>query len=549
MRGHSCGALAAVAALGLAPAANAGEPWVDEDPWQPRTRHEFGEYGLMLGAEYRANWLYVNPIDLNGTRDRRASFIEHRLRLDSSVDYDERVKLVLSIDALDGTLWGDNGTFGGSPSPNSGIRVSASNPNNARAVVGFRGGDELDPDSYGYVLAPNDPVSFRRVYGEVSTPIGLLRIGRQQATDGMNLLVADGDGRKNRFGYANRGDSVDRILFATKPLEGFKPSEERDVSQDRGLFYAIFYDRVADGEIRTFGDDLNGIGNVLRWLDPQPELHRDFEAQLIHVYRWEREFDTDIHGFGARGTARIDRLSAGFEVIHILGATREVSTALARINPGDPIRRQDVRQWGARGVARWDEPIWTAYLEVDFATGDRNPNPADDLTQMAWAEDNNVGLLMFERILAFESARSAGSGVALLRRLEAPTFPADRIDTEGSFTSALAVFPQFDLHPEPELLLRAGVLVAWSPAGLVDPITTLQNRDGVEVEDDLVNFNGGKPGNFYGVELDGRFQWRYRDHFIFDLEGAILFPGDAFHDENEQAARSVLVQGRTTFAF
>ena len=40
-----------------------------------------------------------------------------------------------------------------------------------------------------------------------------------------------------------------------------------------------------------------------------------------------------------------------------------------------------------------------------------------------------------------------------------------------------------------------------------------------------------------------------REHFLFDLEGAVLFPGDAFYDENEQAVRSVLIQGRTTFVF
>ena len=112
-----------------------------------------------------------------------------------------------------------------------------------------------------------------------------------------------------------------------------------------------------------------------------------------------------------------------------------------------------------------------------------------------------------------------------------------------------ALFPQFDYRPHKNVLLRGGVLMAWSPSGTVDPTASLNRRDGTEIEDDLVNFNGGKPGNFYGTELDGRFRWTYLDHFLFDLEGAILFPGDAFNDENGQAARSVLIQGRTTFVF
>jgi hypothetical protein len=151
--------------------------------------------------------------------------------------------------------------------------------------------------------------------------------------------------------------------------------------------------------------------------------------------------------------------------------------------------------------------------------------------------------------LHFESARSAAAGVVLLRRIGADTFPAERVDTEGSFTNALAVFPQFDFRPHKNVLLRGGVLMAWSPAGTVDPTTSLNRRDGRNIEDDLVNFNGGRPGHFYGTELDGRFQWKYLDHFLFDLEGAVLFPGDAFEDENGQAVRSVLIQGRSTFVF
>ncbi|MBK8999312.1 MAG: alginate export family protein [Myxococcales bacterium] len=524
------------------------EPWADDDGIAGPTRHEFGDYGLQVGAEYRANWLYVNPVDLNGVKHRRASWVEHRLRLDATVDYDEKVRLVMSFDGLDGTLWGDNGTFGQSPSPNSGTRVAATNPNNAKPGVGYVGGDELDPDSYGYVLVPSDSFKLRRAYGEVVTPVGLLRIGRQPTTEGMSILVADGDGRTNRFGYANAGDTTDRVLFVTKPLEGFKDESERDTSRDRGLFTGAFYDRGASKDIRLFGDDLHGAGMVVRWLDPDPIRRTHLEFQGTYAHRWERFYDTNVNIVNLKAVGRLDRLTAGLEGVGIFGRTREVSEALSLIN-NDPIVRQKVEQFGARAVLRWDEPTWTAYLEGDLATGDRNPNPGTALTQLVFAEDNNVGLLMFERILHFESARSSAAGVVLLERIGADTFPAERVDTEGSFTNAVAVFPQFDLRPHKNVLLRSGLLLAWAPSGTVDPTESLKARDGASIQDDLVNFNGGKPGNFYGAELDGRFQWKYLDHFLFDLEGAILFPGDAFHDENGQAVRSVLIQGRTTFVF
>ena len=118
-----------------------------------------------------------------------------------------------------------------------------------------------------------------------------------------------------------------------------------------------------------------------------------------------------------------------------------------------------------------------------------------------------------------------------------------------SFTNALAIFPQFDVRPRDGWLLRAGLLLAWAASPVVSPIQSLQARDGLTVQDDLVNFAGGKPGRFYGTELDLRVQYRAFEHFVADLEGAVLFPGDALQDADGYAARSALVQARTTFYF
>src|SRR5690606_11886614 len=147
-----------------------------------------------------------------------------------------------------------------------------------------------------------------------------------------------------------------------------------------------------------------------------------FQVQGNYSHRWNRQYDTNINIFGLRSIYSIDKFTVGAEGNWITGRTREVSEALALIN-SDPIIRQRINQWGGRGVVRWDEPEWAAYLEIDYASGDRDPNPGSDLTQFVFSEDTNVGLLMFERVLAFESARTAAAGVELLKRLGASTFP------------------------------------------------------------------------------------------------------------------------------
>lgn len=526
------------------------EPWSDPDPSEPRVRHPLGDsFGLRIGAEYRAQLTTITPLALNDATDPDASWIEHRLRFDAAGDYRDKVRIVGSLDVFDGVLWGDNGTFGKEPEPNSGANVTTRNPNAARSCVAPReGGDPLESDGYGLTLCPVDVVRVRKLYGEVVTPVGLLRVGRQPTTVGTGVVVADGDGRTNRWGIAHGGNVVDRVLFATKPLEVKRPAQLRDTSDWRGLFFVAAYDRLVTDEPRIGGDDLHQVATSVRLLLPGWAPRRDFELAVYDAYRWDEAFETQVDVLGWRALARLGDFRIGAEAVMNIGSTREVSTAYALVN-NDPVTPQRVRQWGARAVARYDRPAWTAYLEVDYASGDDDPEPGSALTQFYFPEDANVGLLLFEHVLAYQSARAAAAGTELLRRLGSKTFPADVVSSRGAFTNAIALFPQVDLKPLPDLLFRGGVLVAWAQVPVVDPVGSLRRKDGRSIADDLVNLNGGTPGSFYGTEIDGRISWRLHDHFAADLEGALLFPGDAFWDENEQAVRSGMVQARTTFWF
>lgn len=534
-----------------APAAQPVEPWSDADPAAPPQRvvvSPGSSIGFRGAAEYRVNAVSITPIDLASTQDPNFEDIEQRLRLDGTVDYEDKVRITTSVDALNGVLWGDNGTRGTAPEPTSGAAVATENPNLATACIALRPGAPATlASSYKMGLCPGDPVFVRRLYGDVMTPVGLLRIGRQPFTEGASIAVNDGDGRRNRFGYSGIGNTADRVLFATKPLEAFKPAAERDKSETRGVFLILAYDRLVTGDPMVFGDDLHDWITAVRWLEPTHRYGGNFEARLYHAYRWSDTNDTSVSAFGGRLMSRIGEVSAGLEVSAIAGSTSEISQAFSVIT-NDPVVSQPIRQLGARAVVRWDKPLYSLYLESDYASGDSDPATRSPLTQFRFAEDTNVGLLMFKQILAYQSARAAAAGVALLQQLGATTFPVESIDTRGSFTNAFALFPQVDVHPVKNLLVRGGVLVAWAPAEVVDPIASLQRRGNVPSKDVLVNFAGGSADNrFYGTEVDGRVQYRMFDHFAADLEGAVLFPGGALADENGDAVRSFMVQARATF--
>ena len=544
-------ALAALTLLSLATAtAHARDPWSDPDPPSDGSRWTMGDFGFRVGAEYRAQFLYINPLGLNSETDRATSWLEHRLRLDAAVDYLDKVKIVFSTDVLDGVLWGDNGDFGGNPGSNSGTNVATKNPNVTRPCVGLTGPDPLDANSYSYTACPQDPLKVRKAYGEVALPFGLLRIGRQPVNLGTGVQASDGDGRANRFGVARTGSVVDRILFATKPLEAFKPKDERSTSANEGLILALAYDRLVTDNPENLGQSVNQWDTALRFLAPRYSFGTDLLISAYHAHRWDSTYNTKINSFGGRVTSKFfhGHLHTGFDIGANVGTTREISAAYKVIN-NDPEIDQTVRQLGARAVVRWDERFGSLYFEADYASGDDDPTVRTPLTQFNFSEDTNVGLLLFKHVVAFQSARSSAAAVETLRRLGATTFPAEAIATRGAFSNAFAIFPQVDVRPHKTLLLRGGVLMAWAPARVIDPVASLQRRDGLTIQDDLVNFVGGKPASYYGTELDARVQWRYMEHFLIDLEAAVLFPGAALQNEDGAAVRSGLVQTRTTFFF
>ena len=528
------------------------EPWSDDDPAEPPARIQTSptsDFGFRGAAEYRAQGVFVDPLDVSSETENKAAWLEHRLRLDGTVDYLDKVKLTTSIDMLDGVLWGDNGRLGSDPEPANGAHINTNNPNLSKMCMTLdSGGNQADPKAYHYGLCPADAINIRHLYGDVITPFGLFRVGRQAFTEGSSVALNDGDGRHNRFGVANQGNSVDRILFATKPLEGFKPKDQRDISETKGLFFITAYDQLVIDEPMLPGFQLHDFILATRFLQPKIRQFRDVEVRAYYAYRWDAHFDTNVHAVGGRVVARFGDFFAGVDGVGILGETREVSEAFHLIT-NDPAVSQPIRQMGARAVIRYDRPKWTAYLEGDYASGTSDTTLKGALTQFRWAEDTNVGLLLFKQVLAYQTARAAAAATALLNSLNAPTIPVESIATRGALTDALVLFPQADVKPIKNVLLRGGVMMAWAPAAVFDPIASAQRRSSGSYQNAVVNYNGGAPGHFYGTELDARAEWRYLEHFAFDLESAILFPGSALQDEDHHAVRSFMTEARTTFFF
>jgi len=519
---------------------------------------------VELDAEYRVQSIFIDPLELNGLTAGRVNYTEQRFRLETAFKPVEEVRILTQFDFLDGVLFGDNGYYGreGAPQPGSGMALTSRWPNAATWDVGLVDVDRpLDPDSYGLVLTDAEPVKLNRVYGEVVLPFGLLRVGRQPSSTGPGINTHDGSAA-NRWGVSKYSASADRILFATKISEAFKMMSAGngytpDRSMDDGVFIGGAYDVVVEDDIGLGADDLSqGVG-LIQWKAKEPNWFGwEWESFLLQVVvggRFGDEFDTDVIAVPVTVEFEVGAVHFLGEVVALSGSTTEISEGLAALQEPDEKKRvihnQKIEALGARAIVDVELGPITGTLEFDYASGDADPRDETPLTTYNFARDANVGLLLFEHVLAFESARSAHVGIKNLENAGLNSFPLADLASDGRFHNGKVFFPQVLYNPTDELGIRFGSMFAWAAEPVTDPIMTALNEDGVEIEDDAVNWHGGKPGSYYGTELDLQVEWKYRNYFVWTVEGAVLFPGDALEDESGDAVNSFLVQNRFTFMF
>jgi hypothetical protein len=551
--------------LGLAllctPSALALPPEPKAFPIPPARLDESGQpiasdWFIDLRPEYRARLIRIDPLEVNGVVATDVGWGEQRLRLDASLGYRGIGAIHMQLDALDGVLFGDNGEFGKRPEPTSGVGIASRQVNNSGWRVGLiPGRDPLQIDSYGPILQGIEPLNINYLYGEVILPAGLLRVGRQPIADVGTISLNDGRSGRNLWGASWYHESVDRLVFGTKLSEVFNviangPGYKVDPALDNGIFLGLVWDYLIEDDVTDPSDDLQGFSAQLdfRWKDPHV-LGKDWgpiRFTATTTYRWDDRFNTSVFALPMRLTFDLERFSFLGEFSYIRGTTRELSAGFAALTSA-PVTDQDLMLTAARAVAEYKLCDLTMRLEWGFADGDDDPRTSTPLSLTSWPRDTNLGLLLFEHTLAFQSARSAAVGIENLKKIDAESFPLTEISTEGRVSNVNALFPQLLWDPIPELRLKAGVLFAWAADPVVDPIQSLLSWDGDAISDDAVNYHGGKPGSYWGTEIDLGFEWRYKRFFELAVESGVLFPGSALEDENGDAVTSWMLETRFTF--
>lgn len=136
-------------------------------------------------------------------RERTVAGVNMRFRFEPTFNISEEVRIRLQIDAL------DNALFGSSPD-----YQFMRNPAYARDAFSLFSQSQ-NPPQFG-LNSIADSIAVKRIYGEVSTPVGILRFGRMGSHWGLGMLHNDGNGIDDDL-----GDTVDRLSFVAEPFSGF----------------------------------------------------------------------------------------------------------------------------------------------------------------------------------------------------------------------------------------------------------------------------------------------------------------------------------------
>jgi len=215
-------------------------------------------------------------------------------------------------------------------------------------------------------------------------------------------------------------------------------------------------------------------------------------------------------------------LRLAFEAI---GQTGRTNLATGWPDPGGPdLERRGVLAGGVVADVELDLPGLAPAIGLrgGVTSGDGDPTDARQ-TELRLDRDFNVGVILFDEVLAGATARRA------IELYELSELDTSAQASEGAVAGAAFALPYIAWRPAPALDLRVGGLIA---AATADPVHLLATADPAAGVDGVTMASGRR---FLGGELDASVQLdmplvpevQSRTRFGIRVEYAHLFPGPA----------------------
>lgn len=454
------------------------------------------------------------------------TFMTHRLRLQPQLNFEDRAKFFMTVDALDGAFWGDNASLA--------------------STSLFAG----DPSATGYDGGEITPIQLKRVWMEFKIPVGVLRVGRQGSNWGMGALANEGNGFDDTFGENRYGSTYDRAIFATKPVTIAQTIMGKTGAPEVPIIAAVGVDRlVEDPLIQYYGyecsdsDAEDGCTDPNEdhgyseersadnrqntwWVDPNDDvwemvyvlmykgegvklsktLTGDITAGLYGVNRRQKETESNILIVDGYVKSEIANTYFEGEIYHIGGTSRAITLAGAYdpTDTADPLLK-DVDIWGYVARAGYQNETLTAYFEHGYASGDDKAADAD-FTGRAMNPDYNVGLILYEEVLA---------------RVTQETWSEEArgLWSSGGVYNSRYIYPTVKFRPLPNWEIVGAYLVAWPDKPDGSRIFCSED-DGIE----CAQYKATK--DILGWEVDLAVKHKFHDHVNLSVEAGYAHATD-----------------------
>lgn len=164
-------------------------------------------YHMDLGRGQDPSGYELFPRSPASSRDRTEAGVNMRFRFEPTFNVSEEVRIRTQIDMLDNVLFGSSSDYAFS----RGLATGYAWDRDEFAIFS----QSQQPQSSG-VNALTDTIRVKRLWGEVSTPVGILRFGRMGSHWGVGMLHNDGNCLD-----CDLGDTVDRLMFVAEPVSGW----------------------------------------------------------------------------------------------------------------------------------------------------------------------------------------------------------------------------------------------------------------------------------------------------------------------------------------
>jgi hypothetical protein len=468
------------------------------------------ERAFRIGIDYRlwTSGLSPFPVEPNGGDLGQFAFVEHRLRVDPVWTLAPRLRLIASADLLTGLIGGQT----------SDVIFAADAPRS-----------ELD----GLTTATARQLLLEyRFLGSPERPGGVLRAGLQTSQFGNGLLSNDGNGDEQDWGLKRFGDQTFRLLLGGRPIAIATKGK-------KGLPFQVVLagDIVRDDNLAN----LNNGDKAFQGVVALQYLTEPFEAGLYGALRHQTaaidDGDVDAEGLDVvvadlflKGHHDGKNLSIKYTAE---GVVVQGTTTLNRSE--DFPDGTDILQGAAMARVGFTKKTNTIELEGGYTSGDSNPQDGT-ITNFSMSRDYNVSLILFEEVLAAQTARDSS-------RAQDPAtvgIPPDGVEllpTNGATTNAAYGKVTWRYEPNKDLKLVGTLLYAHATADLVAPFASFENG-GV-----FTNHLGGSPfdedGNSrrsLGIETDLGISYSLRAGRVpikLRAQAGVFFPGNAFTDAQD----------------